>query len=101
MTTVYVTPDHDTTMVNSPTEETYNGWSNYETWNVSLWIGNDEGLYNDAKMIARRAGRYPYQEWCAYMESVGMQSTPDGVRWMDGRIDEDEMNEMMEELVEH
>ncbi len=83
MTTVYVTPDHDTTMVKSPTEETYNGWSNYETWNVALWIGNDEGLYNDAKMIARRAGLYPYQEWCAYMESVGMQSTPDGVRWMD------------------
>jgi hypothetical protein len=23
-------------------KKTYNGWSNYETWNVALWIGNEE-----------------------------------------------------------
>jgi hypothetical protein len=40
--------------------ETYNGWSNYPTWNAALWLGNEEGssrycdetaqeAYNDAK----------------------------------------------------
>lgn len=24
-------------------EKGYNGWKNYETWNVSLWIDNEEG----------------------------------------------------------
>lgn len=28
------------------TEKTYNGWTNYETWNVKLWIDNDEGSQN-------------------------------------------------------
>jgi hypothetical protein len=24
----------------------YNGWTNYETWAVKLWLDNDEGTYN-------------------------------------------------------
>lgn len=27
----------------------YQGWSNYETWNVALWIYNDEGAYEMVK----------------------------------------------------
>jgi hypothetical protein len=23
----------------------YNGWSNYQTWNVMLWLDNDQGSY--------------------------------------------------------
>ncbi len=25
------------------TDNTYNGWTNYETWNYALWLGNDQG----------------------------------------------------------
>ena len=24
----------------------YNGWTNYETWNVALWMDNDQGTYS-------------------------------------------------------
>ena len=24
----------------------YNGWANYPTWCVALWLDNDEGTYN-------------------------------------------------------
>ena len=72
--------------------ETYNGWANYETWNVALWLGNDEGMYS----LARRA--ISYDHLIPTLESIYGQMTPDGVRWMDPKIDTDEMDEMLEEL---
>tara|TARA_R110000744_G_scaffold210306_2_gene329402 strand:- start:75 stop:428 length:354 start_codon:yes stop_codon:yes gene_type:complete len=33
----------------------YNGWHNYETWVVNLWLSNDEGSYDHACEMARNA----------------------------------------------
>ena len=41
-----------TTFQTNLTDTTYNGWTNYETWNVALWLGNDETMYNFARMFA-------------------------------------------------
>ena len=72
------------------TDTTYNGWTNYETWNVALWIGNDEGLYN----IARRC--YSYQDFLNRYDDDS--ETPDGVKFNDVNVNHVEMDEMFEEM---
>lgn len=56
-----------------------NGWKNYETWNVTLWIGNDERLYRLASECRT------FAEFRARMRSV--KETPDGVSWNDPNLD--------------
>jgi len=35
----------------------YNGWTNYETWAVALWIDNDEDSYRERQELARQFER--------------------------------------------
>ena len=85
------------------TEATYNGWTNYATWNAALWIGNDEFLYNTAKACVEFAeGENPWLKFvrCMTEGQIGrhLVNTPDGIRWDDEAINADEMLEMMTEL---
>ena len=68
---------------------TYNGYRNYETWNVALWIQNDEGFYN----IARECDSY--FQW---LRSVADGSTPDGVNLFGKELDVKALDEMILEL---
>ena len=34
---------------------TYNGWANYPTWCVHLWLTNDETLYREAVSAVKAA----------------------------------------------
>lgn len=58
----------------------YNGHKNWNHWNVSLWINNDEGLYNMARQLCR--GRRTKQRAAEYMladlRELGQIKTPDG-----------------------
>ncbi len=36
-------------------DKKYNGWNNYETWNVALWIDNEQGSYSERCDLAQIA----------------------------------------------
>jgi len=65
----------------------YNGYKNYATWNVALWISNDEGLYNIASDCAN------YNEFIDTMRELGSLETPDNIAWNDTGIDWHEVDE--------
>ena len=78
--------------------DTYNGWKNRQTWNVALWIGNDEPLYRAAVDFMRRyKGRRPYID---FIRSEGLQfdRTPDNIAFFSTRLCYSELNAMMNEF---
>ena len=40
-------------------EKGYNGWTNYETWLVALWLDNEQGSYDYWREAALEAYRSP------------------------------------------
>tara|TARA_S200002703_G_scaffold140683_1_gene132065 strand:- start:753 stop:1139 length:387 start_codon:yes stop_codon:yes gene_type:complete len=88
----------------------YNGWKNYETWNVVLWINNDKIFYDSLKNVYnKRAGRPDsdikprplktiYEAWLLHCD-LYKAKTPDGVLWADKKIDLDEVNEHLCEML--
>ena len=55
-------------------EKGYQGWTNYETWNVKLWIDNDQSSYNYWQDRAKEALKEakPSQYFTKEQEAVNM-----------------------------
>lgn len=87
---------------NPATATTYNGWSNYETWNASLYINNEFNLYEMACAFVRERRYYKktvdYQGLIPMLQNVAGPRTPDGVAWSDAA--NSEMTEMLNDLVD-
>ena len=85
------------------TDTTYNGWANYETWNVALWIGNDYPIYKMALGYVQQCERLnevvDYTQLADVLAMNFGAQTPDGVSWTDlSQLDTSELDEMLEEL---
>ena len=88
----------------------YNGWANRATWNVSLWISNDENLWDAAcravDLLQRRGtlSESVTPTWaksfaCVEFENrFGIRETPDGYSLTDENIDWSAIADMIKEL---
>jgi len=75
------------------TPKKYNGWHDWTTWNVALWINNDQTFYSIAKECKN------YADFLYEMQAmIGSFATPDGADWGEANIEE--MNELIEEISE-
>ena len=61
--------------------ESYNGWKNWATWNVALWLGNDETLYKMARRFVN------YKDIAQELVDCGIAATPDGASYTDPDLD--------------
>jgi hypothetical protein len=85
----------------------YNGYKNYETWNIMLYVNNDKMVYDSIKnlWLSRRKFNYDlkknyktlYECWVLEYEMF-KKKTPDGVSWGDKKLDFNEINQHLEEL---
>jgi hypothetical protein len=75
-----------TTYQTNALDVSYNGWSNWSTWNIALWLQNDEGLYN----AALEAGNY--ETLLEVLYSCGVKETPDGANFWSPEVNVIELN---------
>ena len=81
-----------------------NGYANYETWNASLWVQNDEFLYNTAKACVEFCSDdvTPWDKFvrCMMEGQIGrmLGATGDGVAWDHPEIDAAKMNDILATL---
>ena len=58
---------------NESVNESYNGWTNYETWNVVLWSMNDPDIYD----AIRERGFYTSASAEEFFRTIYPEGTPD------------------------
>lgn len=83
----------------SQQKRTYEGWKNYNTWNIALWVQNDYALYLSACIFMKAYnGVKPYRDWIRIAGLEG-KTTQDGCKWDSKDLAYAELNDMMKGLV--
>lgn len=72
------------------TDTTYNGWKNRATWNVALWLGNDENLNSLSREFVH------YKDLVEHLRvNYDLTGTPDGTRYDDESLDTCALDELL------
>lgn len=69
-----------------------NGWQNWATWNVALWIQNDRSL----NLLASRAE--DYMDFATCMTACWVPETPDGACYEDPELNLNQLNALIADL---
>lgn len=80
----------------------YNGWKNRATWNVALWINNDEELYKKAvRWVQKRRKEGKSITYTAFSTETSLRykKTPDGFAYVSPELCKTELTRMLKELV--
>jgi hypothetical protein len=83
-------------------EPEYNGWKNRQTWNVSMWLNNDYGIYMAAvKFMEKRKHPKANAHYARFIKEQGLadERTPDRIKWLGNSLDYKALDDMMKELV--
>tara|TARA_R110000824_G_scaffold197027_3_gene380326 strand:- start:7005 stop:7436 length:432 start_codon:yes stop_codon:yes gene_type:complete len=77
----------------------YNGWANYETFNVAHCLNNIESLHRAAADLMQKHDN-PEDPYELFIQHMHLQDskTRDGVGWFSQKLDLNALNEMMEDL---
>ena len=84
----------------------YNGWKNYATWNVALWLNNDEDMNYQVERFNRCVPLYgsTYAGFITHFAALDRGKispcgeTPDGVAWLDDTLDYAALNRVVTEV---
>lgn len=79
-------------------DKMYNGWKNYDTWNIAMWLSNDEPSYRAVvEFMKDHKGDAPYKDFLID-SGLDTQKTPDGAKYMDPELDFAALNDFMKEF---